>query len=109
MDAGHYMNASILDPVLGFGGNGSGPNSCITDGPFKNYVNHIGPYYANTDHCLFRRINESRSIWSSQHYVDDCLSRANFSSAWQCIEDKPHGGGHGGMGGQVRCLANVEK
>jgi tyrosinase len=101
MDAGNFLNATILDPLLGFGGNGSGPNSCITDGPFKDYVNHLGPFYTNTDHCLNRKINETMSNRSAQYFVDDCMSRPNFVSAWTCIEDMPHAGGHGGINGQV--------
>lgn len=101
MDAGNFMNSVVLDPVLGFGGNGSGPDRCITDGPFKDYTNHLGPYWAKSDHCLFRFVNETMTNRSAQYFVDNCMAQPDFYNAWQCIEGRPHEGGHGGVGGQV--------
>jgi tyrosinase len=101
MDAGNFINSPVLDPILGFGGNGSGPNLCITDGPFKDYTNHVGPYWGRTDHCLFRRINDTHSQQGAQEFVDECMAQADYHHAWKCIEVRPHNAGHGGMGGQV--------
>ena len=104
MDAGHFINASILDPVTGFGGNGAGPNNCITDGPFKNIVNQVGPVYENRPHCIYRNINETKSSWGAPHYVEECLAKPDYLSFYRCAEDKPHGSGHGGIDGQVGSL-----
>jgi tyrosinase len=104
LDAGHFISSIILDPVYGFGGDGSGPGNCITTGPFANYTNHLGPGYQYTDHCINRQINETWSILSAQEQVDKCLDKPDWLSAWPCIEDAPHSGGHGGVGELVSDL-----
>ncbi|KAH8727573.1 hypothetical protein GQ44DRAFT_725108 [Phaeosphaeriaceae sp. PMI808] len=97
LDAGNFTHSVLLDPVTGFGGNGSGPNHCITDGPFASYINHLGPGYEYTKHCINRIVDETFSSFSSQTLVDACLAKPDFLSAWNCIERRPHQGGHGGM------------
>jgi hypothetical protein len=101
LDAGKFTSSKIFDPTTGFGGDGSGRGNCITTGPFANYTNHLGPGYAITDHCIDRQISNSFSTGSSQKEVDKCLAMATFAQAWPCIEAQPHGGGHGGVGGEV--------
>jgi tyrosinase len=106
LDAGHFINSSIMDPVFGFGGNGAEFDHCITDGPFVDYINPIGPAYEYTAHCIERQFNESLSALSSQQEVDNCLDQPDWLSAWPCIELNPHFGGHAGVGGEVR-LCNL--
>lgn len=101
LDAGKFSQSIVLDPVSGFGGDGSGRGNCITTGPFANYTNHIGPGYQLTDHCIDRRINNQISTGSSQGNVNQCLQQSSFATAWSCIEGMPHAGGHAGVGGQV--------
>jgi len=100
-DVGNFNGSVILDPVTGFGGNGTGPKNCIHDGPFVNYTNSIGPNHMIADHCIDRIVSEEAGAQSDQKYVDECYKLQNFSSAWPCIEEKPHKGGHGGIGGQA--------
>jgi tyrosinase len=102
MDAGNFNHSVLFDTRLGFGGNGSSSDSCIKDGPFKDYVNHIGPFYSNTDHCINRNVNETASSLSAQNYVDPCMACPDYACAWRCIEINPHLGGHGGVGLLVR-------
>jgi tyrosinase len=87
--------------VYGFGGNGRGSSGCISDGPFVNYTNHIGPGYTYTDHCIDRKLDDTTSKMSAQKEVDICLAKADWLNAWACIEEAPHRGGHGGVGGEV--------
>ncbi|KAF2866050.1 hypothetical protein BDV95DRAFT_210831 [Massariosphaeria phaeospora] len=101
LDAGKFKSSAIFDPVYGFGGDGSGPNNCITTGPFANYTNHLGPSYENTDHCIDRKINDVMSAGSAQKEVNSCLAKTTWVAAWNCIEAQPHGGGHGGVGAQM--------
>lgn len=57
-DAGNFAASPIFDPIHGFGGNGSGPEACITTGRFANYTLHTGPGYQNgVPHCIWRRFD----------------------------------------------------
>ncbi|KAJ4348598.1 uncharacterized protein N0V89_009976 [Didymosphaeria variabile] len=61
LDAGNFSSSVVLDAVTGFGGNGAGLSNCVNDGPFKDYVNAIGPFQQITDHCIDRRIDDCAS------------------------------------------------
>lgn len=91
----------MLDPITGFGGNGTGPDNCIQDGPFVNYTNSIGPGYTVQERCITRFVDDKVSLGSTQEQVDRCLQMAEWTTAWNCIETLPHNGGHTGVGGQV--------
>ncbi|TLD33725.1 hypothetical protein PspLS_01635 [Pyricularia sp. CBS 133598] len=101
LDAGRFSSSVVFDPVTGFGGNGSGRDGCITDGPFANYTNSLGPGYEVTDHCIDRAIGNFISTLSSQDNVDRCVSQTTWQQAWECIESLPHVGGHAGVGRQM--------
>lgn len=65
-----------------------------------------------TDHCIDRGIDDTISRYTAQSYVDACLAKPDFATAWPCIENNtgPHSGGHVGVGGQVRAPSpNAEK
>ena len=72
----------MFDPVTGFGGDGKGSDGCITDGPFANYTNSVGPGYLMTDHCIDRAISNQISLGSSQAEVDACYKFETFLEAW---------------------------
>lgn len=108
IDAGKFSQSVLLDNTYGFGGDGARGTNCITTGPFANYTNHLGPGYEITNHCIDRRINNQMSSGSSQANVDRCLQATSFATAWACIEGQPHGGGHGGVGGQVCKYLHLE-
>jgi tyrosinase len=97
-------NATILDSVYGFGGDGHGDTYCITDGPFANYTNALGPGFIIGDHCIQRQITNWGIHSSSQERVDECMAMTNFTAFWKCAESGPHGGGHIAIGAQVRLL-----
>ncbi|KAM7188371.1 Di-copper centre-containing protein [Rhypophila sp. PSN 637] len=101
-DAGKFSSSEILDATYGFGGDGAPSTGCITNGPFANYTNSLGPGYEITNHCINRRINNFASSGSAQAQVDNCLKMTTFATAWPCIEGRPHSGGHGGIGGQMQ-------
>ncbi|VUC32084.1 unnamed protein product [Clonostachys rosea] len=98
LDAGHFSSSIIFDPVHGFGGDGRESDGCITDGPFANYTNALGPGYLITDHCIDRNISDSASEFSDQSQVDKCYEYDTWEEAWPCIEALPHNGGHSGVG-----------
>ncbi|PVH93785.1 Di-copper centre-containing protein [Periconia macrospinosa] len=100
-DAGNFSKSILLDPETGFGGDGVGPNKCIADGPFKDYVNSIGPGENITDHCIDRQINDCMSEGAAQQNVDACMKMKTFESAWNCMEAMPHSSGHSGINGQM--------
>ncbi|KAK4112247.1 Di-copper centre-containing protein [Canariomyces notabilis] len=102
IDAGKFSRSVLLDATYGFGGDGSRTTGCITNGPFVNYTNSLGPGYEVTSHCINRRISDLASMGSSQAQVDACLAMKDFETAWPCIEGQPHSGGHAGVGGQMQ-------
>ncbi|PGH26524.1 hypothetical protein AJ80_01838 [Polytolypa hystricis UAMH7299] len=99
LDAGSVTSSVLLDPSHGFGGDGSGTDRCITDGPFANFTNHLGLMYNNSEHCITRRLSDRSSKSSAQSEVDKCHAMTEWVGAWRCIEANPHAGGHGGIGG----------
>lgn len=102
LDAGRFSSSVIFDPVYGFGGDGAAGTGCITNGPFANYTNALGPGYEVTNHCINRRISNSMSSGSSAQQVNACIAKTSWSTAWNCIEAQPHAGGHAGVGGQMQ-------
>ncbi|KAF2187156.1 Di-copper centre-containing protein, partial [Zopfia rhizophila CBS 207.26] len=101
LDAGNFSRSIVLDPETGFGGDGIGTDRCIKDGPFKDYVNAIGPGRTISDHCIDRRVDDCTSQLADRKYVDECMQMRNFSTLWPCIESAPHSAGHGGIGGEA--------
>lgn len=98
------MGSVIFDPITGFGGNGTGDDSCVTDGPFANLTLHLGPNYDVTDHCLSRAIDNPTFSWANQTYLDECYAAQNYSTAWPLIASKPHSAAHLAVGGIVGFL-----
>src|SRR5689334_5211444 len=100
-DVGAFSKSVVLDPVTGFGGDGTGPRGCIVDGPFANYTNPIGPGYLISDHCIDRQISDRASNAAAPRVVEACMNTTSFMTFWPCIEGGPHGAGHGGIGAQM--------
>ena len=95
LDAGNFISSPLLDPVTGFGGNGTGqPGNCVVDGPFADLIVNIGPGFTNRPRCVNRRINDAFSPLTNQTYVDDALSKPDYASAWLAIYMGPHLFGH---------------
>ncbi|KAK1752742.1 hypothetical protein QBC47DRAFT_349568 [Echria macrotheca] len=101
LDVGKFSKSIVLDPVLGFGGDGTGPGGCIQTGPFANYVNPIGPGYPINDHCIDRQIADGASVLAAQALLDSCHNTTSFLAFWPCIEGGPHGAGHAGIGAEM--------
>ena len=101
LDAGAFSKSIVLDPVVGFGGNGTGEGICIEDGPFANYTNSLGPGYVIRDHCIDRWVSDFMSQHASPPLVDRCMNMTTFLEFWPCLESGPHSAGHGGIGAQV--------
>jgi tyrosinase len=96
------LNSSVVfDPDTGFGGNGSGNDSCVTDGPFSNLTIHITAETNYANECLSRSFNNNTFQGASQTHIDTCLASANYSAAWECYISSPHTAGHGGVGGTM--------
>lgn len=84
-----------------FGGNGTGPDSCVQDGPFANTTLHIQDDLSYTDTCLRRDFDDKQFNGGAQSAVDACMAKQTFIDFWHCIERGPHSAGHGGVGGTV--------
>jgi tyrosinase len=93
-DAGKFSSSPIFDPVLGFGGSGSGSNSCLTDGPFVNTTVNIGPGFTTQPRCVNRKITDFLSTQCGQSYVDAALGGTTYLTALDGIYSGPHLYGH---------------
>ncbi|KAI0483823.1 Di-copper centre-containing protein [Xylaria cf. heliscus] len=101
LDVGALDEATIFNPVTGFGGDGSGSSRCITDGPFMNTTLRIQENLSTSEYCISRGLNDRSFNSAVQTNVDKCLNMANFVDAWNCIESNPHSAGHGGVSGTM--------
>ncbi|KAL6922686.1 hypothetical protein FSST1_006712 [Fusarium sambucinum] len=93
------MASPLLDPVTGFGGNGTEPDGCVTDGPFSNTILHIGPGQTLSDHCLSRSVNEMNSTLGNETYIQQCNDKSTYVDFWETTGMTTHGAGHSGIGG----------
>ncbi|EUC28442.1 hypothetical protein COCCADRAFT_109170, partial [Bipolaris zeicola 26-R-13] len=101
-DAGNFMDSPLLDPDTGFGGNGTGPDGCVTDGPFANTTLHIGPGQTLTEHCLSRSVEETNSTLANETYVEHCHNLNTYLDFWEETGLTTHGAGHSGIGGVMQ-------
>lgn len=96
-DAGNFMASPLLDPKTGFGGNGTGPDNCVTNGPFANTTLHIGPGHDATEHCLSRKVSEFNSTLGNETYVQAAHELSTYLEFWELTGFTTHGAGHSGV------------
>jgi tyrosinase len=101
-DAGKFSSSPIFDPVLGFGGSGSGSGNCLTNGPFVNLTVNIGPGFTTVPRCVNRRITDFLSAQCGQSYVDAALDHPDYLTALDGIYSGPHLYGHMALAMMVR-------
>ncbi|KAH9905243.1 hypothetical protein F4778DRAFT_729142 [Xylariomycetidae sp. FL2044] len=93
-DAGKFAVSSVFDPLLGFGGTGTGAQACVPDGPFKNMTVNIGPGFTSTARCVNRRITNALSTMCGETQVAKALNYTTYADAWPAIYSGPHLMGH---------------
>ncbi|KAI0435747.1 Di-copper centre-containing protein [Xylaria telfairii] len=101
LDVGDISRSSLFSGEPSFGGNGTGSNNCIADGPFVNVTLHFKEDLNTTDYCISRSLNNMAFSAAARANVEACLVHQNFGDAWRCLEAKPHGAGHGGVLGTM--------
>jgi len=90
---------------LYFGGNGTSPNNCVTEGPFANRTLYVGPLETTTEegYCFQRKWNETKGMeYGKREHVDDCYEFDDFVEFYGCMAYYPHIAGHQATGGVVR-------
>ncbi|KAH6901637.1 monooxygenase [Coprinopsis sp. MPI-PUGE-AT-0042] len=103
----NLVDSPVFNATYGFGGTGSGSQRCITTGPFKDTVLHLGPGSAVGDHCITRSITNSARSNINAANVQTTLSKTTFESFRTYLENGPtfaggtHGGGHITVGGEM--------
>ncbi|KAI1873463.1 hypothetical protein JX265_005085 [Neoarthrinium moseri] len=93
------MSSSEMWSTEYFGGNGTAENYCVVDGPFANLTLRWLADGSIEDHCLTRIMNDNSLSRTSQEEIDACNAITNYTSAWECFNGGPHGGGHAAVGG----------
>ncbi|KAL3899720.1 MAG: hypothetical protein SGCHY_001839 [Lobulomycetales sp.] len=85
-----------------FGGGGTGPNLCVTDGRFANWVNEDGS-------CLRRgfRRNETIAAFYPGEVVNNAVqTSSNFDTIWRNLEGGIHSNVHVYIGGDFGTAAS---
>ncbi|KAL3462254.1 hypothetical protein BJX64DRAFT_142470 [Aspergillus heterothallicus] len=98
-ESGPIHQAAIFDPVFGFGGDGSGEDGCIQDGPFRDLRLHMTRDTNDANYCLSRSFNQSVFNWASRANIEECFVMTDYNDAWQCYNVYPHSAGHAVVGG----------
>lgn len=85
-DSGNFFGSNMWDADTGFGGNGTGAEGCLTEGPFANTTEHIGPMLEYTTYCQ-KRIwdNEYGITTGNSTLIDLCNSYETYGDFWYCI------------------------
>lgn len=89
-DSGNFFGSNMWDADTGFGGNGTGPDGCLTEGPFANTTEHIGPMLEYTTYCQ-KRIwdNEYGITTGNSTLINLCNSYETYGDFWYCIVRGP--------------------
>ena len=104
LDVVNITSSPVFDPITGFGGNGSSPSLCVTDGPFKNLTLHIATNFTASNYCMTRNFSPCSFKSAAQKNVDKCMLLQTFEEARNCLENGPHAAGHSGVSGLVCIL-----
>ncbi|RDW69196.1 tyrosinase central protein-like protein [Coleophoma cylindrospora] len=99
-DSGNFFQSNMWTDS-GIGSNGTGTASCVTNGPFANTIEHIGPLLENTDYCLGRAWDNSLIQYSNSAAVEACTQHNDYYSFFNCMvayPDGPHVAGHTAVG-----------
>jgi len=102
LDVENFTQSPLFDHSTGLGGNGTGSDHCVRDGPFANLTLRVRENLTASDYCLTRNFNPCLFKSASQSNVDVCFTFKNFEGLRRCLEGNPHGAGHGGINGIVR-------
>ncbi|KAI1126177.1 Di-copper centre-containing protein [Nemania abortiva] len=103
-DVGNISASSLFSGEPSFGGNGTGPDHCISDGPFVNVTLRINENLTTTEYCISRFLNDGALAGAAPATIRGCLQQANYTGIWSCLEGRPHGAGHGGVSGTMMNL-----
>ncbi|KAI0153122.1 Di-copper centre-containing protein [Xylariaceae sp. FL1272] len=100
-DVGHIKDSPLFNGEPNFGGNGTGINSCVTSGPFANTTLRMQHDLTTAEYCLSRSLDDRMLNAAANSIVGACLQQDGFLGVWHCLEQSPHGAGHGGIGGTM--------
>jgi tyrosinase len=106
LDASGMIDSPIWSVDSGFGGNGSDPDGCLKDGPFKNMT----PQFPEP-HCLKRQF-AARNM-DARNYtieiIEDIMSTAQqtYHDFRDGLENGPHKWLHKGIGGGMPSPSSV--
>ncbi|KAI1087408.1 Di-copper centre-containing protein [Rostrohypoxylon terebratum] len=100
-DIGNIIGSPLFDAETGFGGNGTGANGCVTDGPFANFTLRFQADNTISEYCLSRFLNDRALSMATRENVAKCIAAETFLEAWNCLEGAPHGAGHGAVMGTM--------
>lgn len=88
-DSGNFFGSNMWDADTGFGGNGTGPDGCLTDGPFANTTEHIGPMLNYTSYCQRRAWDNEEGITTGNStLINLCNSYDTYDDFWHCVVRK---------------------
>ncbi|KAI1097179.1 Di-copper centre-containing protein [Jackrogersella minutella] len=100
-DIGNISGSPLFDVETGFGGNGTGTGGCVANGPFANFTLRFKDDLSIDEYCLSRYLNNRALSQAGKEAVDLCIAKETYVDAWNCLEGRPHGAGHGAVMGTM--------
>ena len=106
-DSTALLASPVFDPTTGFGGGGS---TCVTDGPFVNWVINLptGQGTQAAPRCLARALNpQLAQQWLTSSIEAQIMDNNDFGHFTLALEGDAfggmgiHGGGHFSVGGSA--------
>ncbi|KAJ5443414.1 Di-copper centre-containing protein [Penicillium daleae] len=80
---GNVSQSPIFDPITGFGGNGTGYDGCVVNGPFGKIKLHMSLHHARgNEFCLSRNLDQSSFAEGIATNVEHCFGFANYTDSW---------------------------
>ncbi|KAI9047326.1 hypothetical protein LZ554_008773 [Drepanopeziza brunnea f. sp. 'monogermtubi'] len=112
LDAADPLISPVWDSRVGFGGNGTAPDNCVTDGVLSSYIAaYTEEGYA--PHCVTRKFDSTYKEgamhggkWRPEVIKEIIMGAATYEEFRYQLESGPHKQLHLGIGGEMNSISS---